>query len=48
MSSTPLPTYRPDPWLDISLATAEVGYRPEYDVERGMADYIQWLRSNPE
>jgi UDP-glucose 4-epimerase len=42
------PTYRPDPWLDISLATADVGYRPDYDVERGMADYIQWLRSNPE
>lgn len=29
---------------DISRARAELGYRPEYDIERGVADYIQSLK----
>jgi UDP-glucose 4-epimerase len=42
------PTARRDPFLDISRARQDVGYEPEYDVTRGMADYIEWLRSHPE
>lgn len=42
------PTARPDPYLDLSRITAEVGYKPEYDIERGVADYVAWLRHNPQ
>ena len=27
---------------------AEVGYRPEYSLETGIAAYIEWLRTNPQ
>jgi len=27
--------------------SSEVGYTPEYGVERGIADYINWLKSHP-
>ena len=23
------------------------GYEPEYDIDRGVAEYIEWLRYNP-
>jgi nucleoside-diphosphate-sugar epimerase len=26
----------------------EVGYRPQYDIKRGVAEYINWLKSHPE
>ncbi|RZT83367.1 UDP-glucose 4-epimerase [Pseudonocardia sediminis] len=31
--------------LDISRARKDVGYQPEYDTERAVADYIGWLRA---
>ena len=31
--------------LDVSRATAELGYSPQYDIERGIADYIEWYRA---
>jgi nucleoside-diphosphate-sugar epimerase len=34
--------------MDITRIMNEVGYRPEYDVERGVAEYIDWLRKHPE
>lgn len=30
--------------FDISRAKAELGYKPEYDVEKGVADYIESMR----
>jgi UDP-glucose 4-epimerase len=34
--------------LDITRAHKDTGYRPEYDTERAVADYISWLRAgNP-
>jgi UDP-glucose 4-epimerase len=36
------PTY-----MDLSRTTSEVGYRPKIGVERGIAEYIEWLRSHP-
>lgn len=34
--------------MDLSRIGADVGYVPEYDVERGVADYIAWLREHPQ
>jgi UDP-glucose 4-epimerase len=41
------PRSRPNQYLDISRANQDFGYQPEYPVERGMADYIEWLKTNP-
>jgi UDP-glucose 4-epimerase len=42
------PRYRPNAYLDITRVREEVGYQAEYDLERGVAEYLQWLRSHPE
>ncbi len=42
------PRSRPHAYLDISRLKQEVGYQPEYSVERGVAEYIDWLKSHPE
>lgn len=34
-----------DPFLDLTQIQQDTGYRPAYDVEHGVADYIAWLRS---
>ncbi|MFD0696549.1 NAD-dependent epimerase/dehydratase family protein [Paenibacillus sp. GCM10027628] len=34
-----------DVCLDITRIRQDTGYEPEYDVERGIADYIGWLKS---
>ncbi|TDC48936.1 NAD(P)-dependent oxidoreductase [Jiangella ureilytica] len=34
-----------DPFLDVSRLRAGTGFAPEYDVERGVADYVAWLRA---
>ena len=35
-------------YMDLSRTTAEAGYTPEYGVERGVADYIDWLKTHPQ
>jgi UDP-glucose 4-epimerase len=40
------PRAKDDNWMDLSRISADVGYTPAYDVERGVADYVQWLRLN--
>jgi len=42
------PRARQNNYMDLARATAEIGYVPEYDVRRGIADYAAWLRDNPE
>ena len=42
------PANRPDVWMDISRIQADTGYRPQYTVESGVADYVSWLRANPQ
>lgn len=42
------PAWRPDPYVDNSRAEAEVGYKPQYDLERAFAEYVDWLRKYPE
>jgi UDP-glucose 4-epimerase len=31
--------------LDISRLHADTGFEPEYDLDRGIAEYVQWLRA---
>ncbi|MFD1146858.1 NAD-dependent epimerase/dehydratase family protein [Saccharothrix hoggarensis] len=35
-------------WLDIGRLQRDTGYRPAYDTERAVADYIAWLRAGNE
>jgi UDP-glucose 4-epimerase len=35
-----------DRYLDLEQISADVGYKPEYDVYKGVADYAEWLRHN--
>ena len=34
--------------MDIGRADADLGYRPGYDIERGIADLAEWERAHPE
>jgi UDP-glucose 4-epimerase len=38
------PDRPPDNHLDITRLREDTGFRPEYDVERAVADYVDWLR----
>jgi UDP-glucose 4-epimerase len=35
-----------NPVMDLTRITSDTGYEPEYDVERGFAEYVEWLRHN--
>jgi len=35
-----------DNHLDITRLQADTGFRPEYDVERAVPDYVDWLRDH--
>ena len=38
------PDRPPDNYLDTTRLRADTGFRPEYDVERAVPDYVGWLR----
>jgi UDP-glucose 4-epimerase len=40
------PDRPPDTYLDITRLRADTGFEPEYDVERAVADYVDWLRAH--
>jgi UDP-glucose 4-epimerase len=40
------PDRPPDNHLDTSRLRADTGFRPEYDVERAVPDYVDWLRGH--
>jgi UDP-glucose 4-epimerase len=42
------PQHRPNAYMDITRIKEEVGYRPQYNIERALAEYIDWLRSHAE
>ncbi len=42
------PSYTSDRYMDLSRIKADVGYEPEYTLERGIAEYADWLRSHDE
>jgi UDP-glucose 4-epimerase len=35
-------------YMDLSRTTEEVGYRPTIGVEKGLAEYVTWLRTHPQ
>jgi nucleoside-diphosphate-sugar epimerase len=35
-------------YMDLSRTTAEVGYKPTIGVEKGLAEYVAWLRTHPQ
>ena len=40
------PDRPPDHYLDTTRLRADTGFRPEYDVERAVPDYVDWLRGH--
>jgi UDP-glucose 4-epimerase len=40
------PERPPDNYLDTTRLRADTGFRPEYDVERAVADYVDWLKGH--
>jgi nucleoside-diphosphate-sugar epimerase len=36
-----------DRYMDLSRTTAETGYKPKIGVERGLAEYVSWLKTHP-
>jgi UDP-glucose 4-epimerase len=40
------PDRPPDSYLDTARLRADTGFRPEYDVERAVPDYVDWLRGH--
>jgi UDP-glucose 4-epimerase len=39
-------TRPPDNYLDTTRLRADTGFRPDYDVERAVPDYVDWLRGH--
>jgi UDP-glucose 4-epimerase len=42
------PRYRPNAYMDITRIKEDVDYRPQVDIERGVEEYIDWLRLHSE
>jgi UDP-glucose 4-epimerase len=42
------PRHRPRAYMDITRIKESVGYLPQYDMERAVKEYIDWLRKYPE
>ncbi|MGH8180830.1 MAG: hypothetical protein ACRETR_07610 [Steroidobacteraceae bacterium] len=40
------PARPPENYLDITRLQADTGFRPDYDVEHAVPDYIDWLRKH--
>jgi UDP-glucose 4-epimerase len=40
------PGYTVDRYMDLSRIKADVGYEPQYTLERGIAEYADWLRTH--
>lgn len=36
----------PDRYLDLTRVKADVGFEPQYTIEKGEADYVAWLRTH--
>jgi UDP-glucose 4-epimerase len=39
---------RKDPYMDLTRIKGEVGYEPEYPVDKAIDDYVAWLATNAE
>ena len=40
------PDRPPDNYLNIARLQDDTGFRPEYDVERAVPDYVDWLKGH--
>ena len=40
------PGTKPDAYMDVTRAHQDAGYEPEYDFERGISEYVDWLRTH--
>jgi UDP-glucose 4-epimerase len=34
--------------MDMSRMKQDIGFEPQFDIERGLADYVAWLKNHPE
>ena len=34
-------------YMDLTRTSSEVGYTPRIGVEKGLAEYVEWLRTHP-
>ncbi|MSQ28044.1 MAG: NAD(P)-dependent oxidoreductase [Dehalococcoidia bacterium] len=41
------PGGRKNAYMDISRITADTGFKPRYEMDQAMPEYIEWLKSNP-
>ena len=41
------PAAKPNGYMDLSRISQELNFEHEWGLERGVADYIEWLRGNP-
>jgi UDP-glucose 4-epimerase len=35
-------------FMDLTRITSELGYQPQYGAERGLVEYVEWLRTHPQ
>jgi UDP-glucose 4-epimerase len=42
------PQARTNPVMDLSRMREDTGYEPQYDIDRAIQDYVDWLRKNPQ
>jgi UDP-glucose 4-epimerase len=42
------PQARTNPVMDLSRMREDTGYEPQYDIDRAIQDYVDWLRANPQ
>jgi nucleoside-diphosphate-sugar epimerase len=33
--------------MDLTAIRRDVGYEPQYDLERGVTEWIEWLKTHP-
>jgi nucleoside-diphosphate-sugar epimerase len=33
--------------MDLTRISSELGYKPQIGVEKGLAEYVEWLKSHP-
>jgi UDP-glucose 4-epimerase len=42
------PQAQQDRYMDLTRAREDLGYEPQYDIGSAIADYVGWLRENPQ
>ena len=42
------PQHRVQPYMDLARINHDVGYEPQWTLARGVEDYVDWLKENPD